>query len=302
MNLPREVTRFLPNQSQTAPDPGAGVVLMWLFRLPYPSIDSYPTRINRRGHRGLRRGAQSYLSPIQGLQTNLTAIHTPLAVKHTPLAVKHTLLAVKRTPLAVEHTAPALKHKRRAVEHSPLTVKHKPLAIEHVTPTAEHTLLACEALGVLAHTSNDNDLLALTDVTRTSLDRMGTEELTNRATSVLAAANTRKTELATLQVTQANLDELGQALQDFNEAKTGPRTAVAARSVQTESLPRLIREASGILRDQIDRMVSLFKRTNPEFVSGYQSARVIIDRAATHAAAKSGAPAPGPQPAQQPQA
>lgn len=162
--------------------------------------------------------------------------------------------------------------------------------------------LACEALGALAHASNDNDLFALTDVTRTRLDRMDAEELSNRAVSVLAAATTRKTELATVQVTQANLDELDQALQDFNAAKTGPRTAVAARSVHTESLPNLIREANGILRNQIDRMVSLFKRTNPEFVSGYQSARVIIDRAATHAAVKSSAPAPGPQPAQQPQA
>jgi hypothetical protein len=153
--------------------------------------------------------------------------------------------------------------------------------------------LACEALGALAHTSNDNALSALTDVTRTSLDRMNAEELSNRAVSVLAAATTRKTELATLQVTQANLDELDEALQDFNAAKTGPRTAVAARVVQTESLPRLIREANGILRNQIDRMVSLLKRTNPEFVSGYQSARVIVDRAATHAAATS-TPAPAP--------
>jgi len=153
--------------------------------------------------------------------------------------------------------------------------------------------LTCEALGVLAHTSNDNDLLALTDVTRTSLDRMGAEELSNRATSVLAAATTRKTELATLQVTQANLDELDQALQDFNAAKTGPRTAIAERSVQTESLPRRVRTVNGILRNKIDRMVSLFKRTNPDFVAGYQRARVIVDRPATHAAAKS-TPAPGP--------
>ena len=154
--------------------------------------------------------------------------------------------------------------------------------------------LACEALGVLAHTNNDNDLSALTDVTRTSLDRMGAEELSNRATSVLAAANARKTDLVALQVTQANLDELDQALQDFNAAKSGPRTATAARAVQTESLPLLVREASGILRNQIDRMVSLFKRSNPGFVSGYQNARAIVDRAATHKTKTATTPPPNP--------
>ncbi len=146
--------------------------------------------------------------------------------------------------------------------------------------------LASEALGALAHTSGDNDLVALTDVTRTSLDRMGEEELSNRAAGIITAANSRKTELATLKVTQANLDELNQALQDFNAAKAGPRNATATRAAQTESLPNSIREASTILRNQIDRMVNLFSRSNPEFVSGYRAARVIVDRAATHAAAK----------------
>ena len=48
------------------------------------------------------------------------------------------------------------------------------------------TFLMCEALGVLAHEGGDNDLVALTRVTRTLLDRMGEEELSNRATAVLA--------------------------------------------------------------------------------------------------------------------
>ncbi len=146
--------------------------------------------------------------------------------------------------------------------------------------------LTCEALGVLAHTQSDHDLAALTDVTRTSLDRMGEEELSNRAAGVVTAANSRKTELATLQVTQANLDELSQALENFNAAKSGPRNATAARVAQTESLPNLIREASTTLQNQIDRLVNLFSRTNADFVSGYRAARVIVDRAATHAAAK----------------
>jgi hypothetical protein len=154
--------------------------------------------------------------------------------------------------------------------------------------------LACEALGVLAHTDGDHDLSALTDVTRTALDRMSAEELSNRAATVLTQANARKTSLAPLQVTQDNLDEFEQALQDFNAAKTGPRAAIVARTTQTESLSTRVRKANGILRNQIDRMVSLFKRSNPDFVSGYQSARVIVDRAATRATTKPTAPPPTP--------
>ncbi|MBC8031135.1 MAG: hypothetical protein H7Z16_13555 [Pyrinomonadaceae bacterium] len=155
--------------------------------------------------------------------------------------------------------------------------------------------LTCEALGVLAHTSNDHDLLALVDVTPHALDKLGDEELSNRATNVLAKANAKKTELAALQVTQANIDELDQALQDFQAVKAKPRTAVVERAVQTGSLSTLVREANNILRDQIDRLVNLFRRTDPEFVSGYRSARVVVDRVASHAAPKTATGAPTPQ-------
>jgi hypothetical protein len=154
--------------------------------------------------------------------------------------------------------------------------------------------LTCEALGVLAHQSNDHDLLALTDVTATSLDKMPADELINRATLVLERANARKTELATLHVTQANLDELAQSLNSFSTLKNQPRTASVQRTIQTQSLETLIREAKAILRDEIDRLVNLFSRSNPEFVAGYKNARVIVDRAATHKATKPATIAPPP--------
>ena len=53
---------------------------------------------------------------------------------------------------------------------------------------------------MLAHNGNNQDLLALTDVSRSDLDKMDAEALSNRATSVLAQANANKTELASLQV------------------------------------------------------------------------------------------------------
>ena len=154
--------------------------------------------------------------------------------------------------------------------------------------------LACEALAVLGHMSNDHELLAVTALTPSTLDRMPDDELISRANVVLERANARKTELATLQVTQANLDELRQALDDFSGLKTQPRTASAERAAQTQSIESLIRDASDILRNQIDRLVNLFSRANSEFVAGYRSARVIIDRAATHQPTKTAGSTPPP--------
>jgi len=154
------------------------------------------------------------------------------------------------------------------------------------------TFLMCEALSVVAHTANDNELAALTRVTRTTLDRMTGPELSNRAASVLAQANAHKTELQPFQVTQANIDEMGQALTKFNEVKTGPRTATTERAVLTEALTRRTKVATDILRNRVDPMVNLFSRTDPDFVAGYENARAIVDRPATRKTKVTPAPAP----------
>lgn len=141
--------------------------------------------------------------------------------------------------------------------------------------------LICEALGALGYSENDRDLIALTALTPTSLGEMGAEDLSNRATTIVAQATAYTDGLATMNVTPANIDELQQALQRFNEVKASPRTATAVRMAQTESLSTLLRDASGVLRNQIDKMMNLFRRTNSDFVVGYRGARVIVDRAAT---------------------
>ena len=152
--------------------------------------------------------------------------------------------------------------------------------------------LTCQALAVFAHNTNDHDLLALTSLSPSELDRLGADELVNRATTVLAQANAKKTELATMLVTQANIDELAQALAVFADAKEQPRADTVERMTQTESLSNLIREANDILRNRIDRLVNLFSRSDPDFVAGYRAARVVVDRAASHTSTKAAGSAP----------
>jgi hypothetical protein len=43
-------------------------------------------------------------------------------------------------------------------------------------------------------------------------------------------------------------------------------------------------------RNEIDKMVTQFRKTNPDFYNGYLAARVIVNRAASHAPPKPTAP------------
>jgi hypothetical protein len=152
--------------------------------------------------------------------------------------------------------------------------------------------LMAQALSVLGHTSSDHELKARVDLSRSDFDRLGDEELSHRAKTILDEANARKTELAAFNITQASMDDFSQALQAFNSAKTSPRTAVVERMTKTQSIPVLLRDNDSILRNELDPLVNLFQPTHPEFVAGYRSARVIIDRAASHGTATATTPPP----------
>lgn len=142
--------------------------------------------------------------------------------------------------------------------------------------------LTSEALGVLGYSQDDQDLVALTNLTPSTLAHMNVEELSNRATNLATQARARVSDLAELNVTSEIIDELDRALHDYTSAKESPRMAAAARMVHTKSLAELLRDAANVLREVIDPMVTLFRRTNPDFVGGYRGARVTIDRPATH--------------------
>jgi hypothetical protein len=93
------------------------------------------------------------------------------------------------------------------------------------------------------------------------------------------------------------LTALGEAIEKFDSMKTAPRDATVLRKVATLSLPETIVYVRGIYRNELDKMMTRFKKTQPDFYKAYFSARVIVNRAATHAPAKKTEPTPPPTPA-----
>jgi hypothetical protein len=143
--------------------------------------------------------------------------------------------------------------------------------------------LISEALGVMAHTSGNHDLQALTSMSRSDLSSLGAEQLSNRAEVLAEQAGGNLTALAPMNINQAFIDKVVTAANDFRDAKDEPRATAARRTKNAEALASKIREINDLLRNQMDRLVNLCLPTNPEFVAGYRAARVIFDRPATHA-------------------
>jgi hypothetical protein len=160
----------------------------------------------------------------------------------------------------------------------------------------EKTLEIADQISAFAAKSGDNDLGAKVEMTKSSLDKMIESDLEQTAERVANLANDNIAALAAFDVTAADVTALTTARTTFVGIKTSPRQAAVDRKTQTLSLPQLIAKVRSIFRNEIDKMVTKKKKTHPDFFSGYFTARIIVNRAATHAAPKKAATPEPPKP------
>ena len=131
-------------------------------------------------------------------------------------------------------------------------------------------------------------------MTKSSLDKMTANDLEQVAQRVAGLANDNIAAIADFDVTAADVTALNSARTAFADIKDAPRQAAVGRKTQTLSLPQRIASVRSISRNEIDKMVTKKKKANPDFYAGYFAARIIVNRAATHAAKKPAPPTPGP--------
>jgi hypothetical protein len=154
----------------------------------------------------------------------------------------------------------------------------------------DQTLEIGDQVAALAAKNKDPKLAAEVHVTRSSLDQMEDSNLVETAKRVRDAANNNIAALADYGVTAAKVTALTNAINAFADMKTAPREAAAGKKGKTGTLAEMIRTTRSLFRNQIDKMMTPFRKTNPDFYGGYFAARVIVDVAASHAAPKKPTP------------
>lgn len=150
------------------------------------------------------------------------------------------------------------------------------------------------ALSALGAATHDMDLAAQGDLTLSQLDKMPDDALEETGRRIAALAISKLAALPDYGIVEEDITPLTNLADDFHTMKTAPRTAVAGRKGETDTLPALIRDTTTLLRTRLDKLMTRFKKTQPVFYAAYLSARVIVDKG-NPAAAKQPAPAKQPQ-------
>lgn len=92
----------------------------------------------------------------------------------------------------------------------------------------------------------------------------------SEATNIIA-------QLADYGKTQADLEKLSKAIDNFNTILAKPRTAIALRKTATTKLVELFKNGDNILKNRLDKLVENFQQSQPKFYKEYKTARIIIN-------------------------
>ena len=85
-------------------------------------------------------------------------------------------------------------------------------------------------------------------------------------------------------LTEAGLMHLESLIGTFSELKEAPRNKTSDRSTHTKNMSTLMKGLTELLREKLDKSALTFKKTNPDFYTGYKENRKIMDVASRSAA------------------
>ena len=148
---------------------------------------------------------------------------------------------------------------------------------------ARKVLLADTSYGVAAAvqayaaTTENNDLYELVHFTRTALRESEDEALEQACQLIHDEANKVVASLPDYGVDATDLSDLQGLITAWGTQSQAPRMAISERTMATQTLPSLFKDADSILKKRMDKLMEKFRVSNPEFFATYHAARRIVD-------------------------
>jgi hypothetical protein len=134
---------------------------------------------------------------------------------------------------------------------------------------------------LLAQKNNDSELLALSNLPLSDIERMKDIELRDKSKLFLTKTTTVKEALAEFGITDERLTAFSSAIDSFTAAMDDLAGGETGRIAATTTLANLFKETDSVLL-KIDDFVNILDDTYPEFGLQYKAARNIKDLGGSH--------------------
>lgn len=137
-------------------------------------------------------------------------------------------------------------------------------------------------LFAFADAEKNNTLKDEVSFTMSDFKRMRDNDLVNVCRAIHARAVENVDTAKDFGINAALLTEFAAAIDDYEAAMPKPRTAIGKRKTQKANVVELIAEIEDILEKQMDKLMTNFRKSNPDFYETYFNLREIIDPSTTH--------------------
>lgn len=114
-------------------------------------------------------------------------------------------------------------------------------------------------------------------ITLSELLRAKDEVLTPRCRNYFDLAKNNADALRDYGITEALITSFKNALDNYSTAVPTPRNAIAQRAAYRKNLGELVKQADGILKERLDKLVKNFKTSGGAYYNAYKSNRTILN-------------------------
>jgi len=129
---------------------------------------------------------------------------------------------------------------------------------------------------------NDNTLKEMVNYSPSFLSNVRDTILRDICQLIHDEANVVIGNLADYSILPADLTDLQNKINDYNDAIPEPREAITDRSTATKELKILFEKFDVVLNDRMDKLMNMFKKDHPKFHRQYNNARIIVDLGIRH--------------------
>jgi hypothetical protein len=134
-------------------------------------------------------------------------------------------------------------------------------------------------LFVLAKDLKDEKLLAQANLTKSMMYQAQENEMLSMSRRIFAEATAHAHELQDYGIKDTDISALQTVISEYSKIIVAPRVVISESKQATANLIHLFAYTDSLLNDRIDRLMRLFKKSEPDFYALYFNARNIINTA-----------------------
>lgn len=146
----------------------------------------------------------------------------------------------------------------------------------------EATYEVSSMLYAYAERSGNKILRASVDFPISDLKKLRDGELNVNCKKILELANSNAGALIDYGITEEKRVALANRIAQYEQQLPTHRITVSERKTANDKMKKLIKQASDMVADQLDRLMVRYKTEHPDFYSSYLNARKIVDYGIRH--------------------